>query len=263
MMTRKIGVAALLGALAAGAFSVPARAVPDCPSPALIEFDADVFAYETNYNTATFISTTGSVLTVVGKIVCFGPPFTSLNANMPGTEYTFIWNLKTLAPGTQQLVPNRLWQADYASSAQPGTIEIYEDTTPDSPDAASIPVDPLNALNLVVPEKFVDGTLILSGVIDYFRTQITRSTAALYSGGFNATYHFTGGTLYPTIGNNTSNLTGLWCSLGLGTGQCMIPSGYTLWPNPVSGYSAHPNGKHDTPVPAHASTWGAIKMLYR
>ena len=254
MMTRKIGVAALLGVIALGAFSLPARA--QCVSPVLIKFDADVFAYESAYNNTTYMSTAGSDLTVVGKIVCFGPPLAYLNANMPGTEYTFIWNLKSLAPGTVQTIVNRVWDTDYASTSIPGTFKIYEDTSPESPDAASVLQFPTNA---DVPAKFVDGTEILSGGIDYFHTQITRTSTGRFGGSFNATYHFTGGSLFSTIGGNTSNLNGLWCSLGIAQGQCEIPSNIP----PPTGYSAHPSGQNDVTTIAYISTWGAIKMLYR
>lgn len=254
MTTRKIGVAALLGALALGAFSLPARA--QCVSPVLIKFDADVFAYETAYDNTTYMSTAGSILKVVGKIVCFGPPLDYLNANMPGTEYTFVWNLKSLPPGTVQTIVNRVWDTDYASASVPGSFVIYEDTSPESPDAASVAQFPPNA---DVPDKFVDGTVILSGSIDYFHTQITRTSTGRFGGSFNATYHFTGGTLYPSIGGNTSNLNGLWCALGSAPGQCTIPSNIL----PPTGYSAHPSGKNDVPTVAYISTWGAIKMLYR
>jgi len=256
MMRKKIGVAALLGLMATGAFVAPAMA--QCVSPVLIKFDADVFAYESMYDPSTLISSTGSNLTVVGKIVCFGPPLDYLNANMPATEYTFIWSLKTLAPGTVQTILGRVWDTDYASATQPGTFSIYEDGAPNAPNATTVLPYPPNA---DVPAKFVDGTVILSGVIDYFHTQVTKSSLGTYGGSFNATYHFTGGTLYPVIGGNSSNLNGLWCTIGTGTGQCMIPSNYV--PPPPPGYSAHPSGKNDVPTVAHLSTWGAIKQLYR
>src|SRR2546421_248334 len=110
------------------------------------------------------------------------------------------------------MVANKVWDTDYASGATPGSFAIYEDSSPDSPNAATVPANPPNAL---VPSSFSDDPPpILSGVMEYFHTQITRSNFGTFSGSFNATYHFTGGTLYGTIGGNTSNLNGLWCSLG-------------------------------------------------
>ncbi len=248
MNGRKIGVAALLGIILGAALVGPASA--QCVSPVLIKFDADVFAYESAYNAATFTSSTGSALTVVGKIVCFGPPLDYLNANMPAKEYTFIWNLTTQAPGTVQTILGKVWDTDYASASQLGTLAIYEDSAPNSPNASTVPPSPPNAS---VPSTFTDGTLILSGVIDYFHTQVTKATTGRIGGSFNATYHFTGGSLYASIGGNTSNLNGLWCTIGTQVGQCTLPAGY----------SAHPSGKNDVPTLALRSTWGMIKQLYR
>src|SRR5262245_58482405 len=91
MKARKFGVGALLAVVAAVALAGTAAA--QCNPPVLIKFDNDTFAWETAYNPATFISSAGSQLTVVGKIVCFGGPLAFLNGNMPGKEYTLIWNL--------------------------------------------------------------------------------------------------------------------------------------------------------------------------
>ena len=246
MKTRKIGVVALLGIVAAAALSGPAMA--QCVSPTLIKFDADVFAYESSYVNATYMSSAGSTLTDVGKIVCFGPPLSYLNANMPAKEYTFIWTLTSY--GTLMTIPGKVWDTDYATSSTPGSFSIYEDSAPDAPTAATIAPNPPNA---DAPTKFINGTVILSGLIPYFHTQITKASNGNFGGSFNATYYFTGGTLYSTIGGNTSNLNGLWCSLGTGPGQCTLPAGY----------SAHPSGKNDVPTLAYQSTWGQIKQLYR
>jgi hypothetical protein len=203
MKTRKIGVVALLGIVAAAALSGPAMA--QCVSPTLIKFDADVFAYESSYTNATYMSSPGSALTVVGKIVCFGPPLAYLNANMPAKEYTFIWTLTS--GGTLQTIPGRVWDTDYATSTTPGSFSIYEDSAPDSPNASTVPPNPPNAL---VPSTFVNGTLILGGVIPYFHTQITRASNGNFGGSFNATYYFNSGTLYPRMGGNTRNVNGRW-----------------------------------------------------
>src|SRR5207245_7087370 len=129
-MTRnKIRVAAFLGLMVTAVSAAPVLA--QCVSPVMIKFDADVFAYESAYNPATLISSPGSSLTVVGKIVCFGPPLDYLNANMPAKEYTFIWNLTSF--GTAVTIPNKVWDTDYASSTQLGTFAIYEDASHNSP----------------------------------------------------------------------------------------------------------------------------------
>jgi hypothetical protein len=259
MMRKTIGAAALLGVISA-AVVVP-HAMAQCVSPVMIKFDADVYAYESSYNLATLMSSTGSNLTVVGKIVCFGPPLAYLNANMPAKEYTFVWNLVTQAPGTVQTIPGRVWNTDYASASQLGTFAIYEDAAPNAPNACAVAAFPPNA---DVPGKFIDGsTVILNGTIDYFHTQVTKATNGSYGGSFNATYKFTGGTLYGAVGGASSNLNGLWCTIGTGTNQCMIPCNYV--PPPASGYSAHPSGKYDAPssTPAVPTTWSVIQQLYR
>ena len=87
-MKRNIGVTAVLGLFAAVLLTASANAT--CTSPSLISFNGvDVFAYESSYNNATYLSANGSVLTIMGKVVCFAPPLDYLNANMPAKEYTF------------------------------------------------------------------------------------------------------------------------------------------------------------------------------
>jgi hypothetical protein len=249
MTTRKIGVAALLSALAIGAVALPAGA--QCVSPVLMCFSSDNYAYETNYNNATLISAPGSVLTVVGRINSFAPPLDFLNANMPAKEYTFVWVLTS--SGTGQTVPGRVWDTDYASSSALGTLSVYEGMPPNSPSTATLPANPPNAL---VPSTFADGTLILSGTIPYCHVRVTLSGNPLrYGGSLNATFYINGGTLgYIFDPSTLANLTGTWCTLGSGLNQCTLPAGY----------SALVSGKTDSPpVPTLRSTWGALKMLYR
>ena len=249
MSTRKIGVAALFSALAIGAMAVPAGA--QCVSPVLMCFSSDNYAYETNYNNATLMSAAGSVLTVVGRINSFAPPLDFLNANMPATEYTFVWVLTS--QGTIQSIPGKVWNTDYASTSSLGTLSVYAGTPPNSPTTATLPPNPPNAL---VPSTFADGTLILSGTIPYFHVQVTfTGSPARYAGSLNATYNITGGTLgYIFDPSTAANLTATWCTLGSGLNQCTLPAGY----------SALVSGKTDSPpVPTLRSTWGALKMLYR
>ena len=250
MMTRKLGVAALLSVLVAGAYSAPASA--QCVSPVLICFSGDNYAYETP-NNATYISTTGSVMTVVGRIVSFDATSVLgyLNANMPAKEYTFVWDLKTIAPGTVETILGRQWTTDYASVGIPGTFSIYEDSTPDAPiTTALLPAPPSGG----VPGNFSDGTLILSGKIPFFRVVVTKKSNGSYGGSFNATAFFDGGTLYPQIGGNVFNFGTTWITTGPAVGQT------TALP---AGYSAIVSGKTDAPTMVQSSTWGAIKMLYR
>jgi hypothetical protein len=250
MTTRKLGVAALIGVLAAGAFTAPVAA--QCVAPVLICFSGDNYAYETP-NNPTYISVTGSPMTVVGKIVSFdaASPLGFLNANMPAKEYTFVWTLTTIAPGTIETILGRQWTTDYASSAQPGTFNIYEGSPPDAPTtAALLPNPPSDG----VPGNFSNGTLILSASINFFRVIVTKNSQGRFGGSFNATASFTGGTLYPLIGGNVFNFGTTWITTGPALGQT------TALP---AGFSAIVSGKSDSPTTVKASTWGAIKMLYR
>src|SRR5262245_55606353 len=89
-MKRNIGVAALLAFLVIGAGATAAFSDCGVAPGMIIKFDADAFAYETNYDPATFTSASGSQLTVVGIVSQFGGVFSSINATDPTTEYTFI-----------------------------------------------------------------------------------------------------------------------------------------------------------------------------
>lgn len=252
MTTRKIGVAALLGALALGGITGAARA--QCVAPVLICFSGDNYAYETP-NNPTYISATGSPMTVVGKIVSFdgASALGFLNANMPAKEYTFVWTLTTIAPGTTMTIPNRQWITDYASFGQNGTFKIYEDSTPDAPTTpALLPNPPSDG----VPGNFSDGTLILSGKIDFFRVIVSKNSVGTYGGSFSATARWVGGTLFGLVGGDGFNFGTTWITTGTAPGQT------TALP---AGFSAIVSGKTDapTPTPVQSSTWGAIKMLYR
>jgi len=254
-MMRKIGFAALLALLAASAVANRASA-QDCTA-ALIKFDADAFAYETTYNPATFISSAGSQLNVVGIVSLFDGALDMLDATDPSKEYTFLWTGLTSA-GTVGPTPiaggATRWQTTYTG----GTFRIYEGTPRNAPTSAGgMPPSPPNA---TVPANFTDGTLILEGTIATLVTTITRFSNGTTSGSFRVDpYTFTGpigGTYYTQVAGTSCILGGLWCPTGTGNGQC----------NNAAGYSAHPNGKWDgpsDPTAVSSSTWGAIKQLYR
>lgn len=252
-MKKKIGVTAVLGLVAMAALAGSASATGTCIAPTFISFNVDTaFAFETNYDNATYTSTAGSILTVMGKVVCFGPPFTALNGT--GKEYSVVIT-SLVSLGTVHSTPiagTDVWDTDY-SVGSPATFAVYEDNTPDLPGPTTIG-SPATALPLFDGSE-AGVTTILSGLIDYFHTQITKNSLNRWSGSFNALYHSTGGTLYGAVGNGQANLNGLWCSLGTGTSQCTEPAGY----------SAHPSGKFDQPgtTPATATTWGRIKTIYR
>src|SRR5690242_16831127 len=251
-MKRNIGVTAVLALFAALALSATAMAT--CTTPSLISFNGvDVYAYETSYTNATYLSAPGSVLTIMGKVVCFAPPLDGLNSNMPGTEYTFVIE-NLVSSGTVASTPipgTNAWDTDYNASG--GAVwSLWEDPTPDAPGTATVSCPPGAILPL-----FKNDTMLLTGTIDgKFHTQITQKVSTnTWSGSFNGLYHATGGTKFGAIGNGVANLNGLWCSLGTGVSQCSLPGCY----------SAHPSGKFDTPgtTPTLGSTWGRIKMLYR
>jgi hypothetical protein len=96
---------------------------------------------------------------------------------------------------------------------------------------------------------------------------VTRNSLGNYSGSFRVNYRCTGGTLYARVGDAINLMSGLWCPAAAppppdlamqaaqATGLCELPVGW----------SAHPNGKWDTPstVPTLSSTWGKIKSMYR
>jgi hypothetical protein len=253
-MKKKIGVTAVLGLLAMAAFTGPASATGTCIAPTFISFNVDtVLAYETNYVNATYTSNPGSVLTILAKVTCFGPPFTALNGT--SKEYSVvITSLVSLGTVHTLFGTTDIWDTDYSVSA-PATFALYEDNSADLPAPATAPA-PAAALALFDGSE-AGVTTILSGQIDYFHTQITENgqTPRRWGGSFNALYHATGGTLFGLVGNGQANLNGLWCSLGTGLSQCSLPAGY----------SAHPSGKFDQPgtTPTQSTTWGRIKTIYR
>lgn len=259
MKQRYLGVAAVLAMLMAVAAS-PAAATVACapidtcigsPCPILLQFDANAFAHETNYNKTTFISQPGSQLTVVGLITQFGPALPFLNANDPNKEYTFIFkDLVSAGTITSLNGPTTLKDTDY-DSLKTGTFEIYEGTPRNSPDTPAEWALPANAFGAAVPGLHTDGTLILSGDLCGFHTNVAQ-TGSIVSGSFRAQYRPTGGTLYPFIQGTDGLLGGLWCANLAG---CK-PSNYT----------AHPNGKFDATgatTPVTRATWGKLKQIYR
>ena len=257
-MKRILGVAAVLGALAVAVAGRPATAsvpcsVPDTctgsPCGVLIQFDANCFAFETNYNKTTFISTSGSQMTICGLITQFGPPLNVLNPNDPNKEYTFVMS-GLLSKGTILSTngPTTLYDCDY-DSLKAASFAIYEGSPRNAPATAA--AWGANSFGgAVVPANFQDGTVILSGDLCGFHTNIAK-TGAIVSGSFRAGYRFTGGTKYSLVSGTASLVGGAWCANLSG---CK-PANYT----------AHPNGKFDASrtTPASQSTWGRLKQIYR
>jgi hypothetical protein len=255
-MKRILGVAAVLGllgvAIGPAAADVPCTPPDTCtgsPCPIQIQFDANTFAHETAYSTATFISTAGSQLTIVGLITQFGVPLNILNPNDPSKEYTFVMS-GLLSKGTKTSVngPTTLYDCDY-DSLKSATFAIYEGSPRNSPDTpAEWAANPFGGV--LVPASHQDGTLILSGDLCGFHTNIAK-TGLTVSGSFRAGYKFTGGTLFGLVSGTQSLVGGAWCANLSGC-------------HPAN-YSAHPNGKFDASrtTPATRSTWGKLKQIYR
>jgi len=268
-MKRNLGVAAVLAMVVTAAASGPALASTACapldtcsgnPCPVLIQFDANSYAYEDIYNAATFISTAGSQLTVVGLISSFPFPgaLSYLNANDPGKEYTFVFS-GLLSKGTKVALngPTTLYDTDY-DSLKTGSFEIYEGSPRNSPDTfAEWNGNPFGGV--LVPASHQDGTLILSGELCGFHVNVSRTLLGPMinqSGSFRANYKPTGGTLYPFIAGTEALVVGVWCPGPATIGGCTLPANYT----------AHTNGKFDASgatTPATRSTWGRLKQIYR
>lgn len=241
-MKLKIGAAMLAGLLLLGGIVTGASA--QCVPGVLLDWDQG-FAYETSYTPATFTSAAGSQLEMVGRLVALCGPLSGLDANDPVKEYT-IYLTGLTSNGTTKPTATR-WLTTYNG----GQFFVYEGSPKDTPDPASMPASPPNA---TVPSTFTNGTLILSGTLSNFRTQIVLLSGN-YSSSMGANFVVTGGTLAGAfVGSGNGLVTGTWCPNGSGGGLCPLPAGYS----DVS------NGKFDVPVtPANGSTWGAIKALYR
>jgi hypothetical protein len=245
-MKKIIGVAAVAAILATGAAT---SALAQCGTGVMIKFDADAFAYETSYVNATYHSNPGSTLSMVGIVDLFCAPFLDLDPNDPTTEYTFYITGLTSA-GT--VVSLNGPTTNYSTSYSGGTWEIHAGSPRNAPTAAGMPALP----SAQVPGNFTDGPVILSGTLSGFNTNISVTVVGpttITNGSFLASYVTTGGTLQGRVGSGSAAFQGNWC-------PTMQPTGCT----PAT-YSAHPNGKWDTPgtTATLPNTWGRMKLLYR
>jgi hypothetical protein len=242
-MKKIIGAAAVAALLMSGAVG---SAFAQCGTGVMIKFDADAFSYETAYTNATYNSAVGSQLSMVGIVSLFCAPFLDLDPNDPTTEYTFYITSLT-SGGTSHIPvgPTTFHETDYAG----GTWEIHAGSPRNAPTAAGgMPALPSG----LVPSNFTDGPAILSGTLSNFHVEVTVQGANI-NGSFNANYVTTGGTLFGRVGGGSATFAGNWC-------PTLQPTGCT----PAT-YSAHPNGKWDTPgtTAVLPSTWGRMKQLYR
>jgi hypothetical protein len=244
-MKKIFGVAAVLALLSFGA---AAHAAGPCDTGMLIKFDADAFAYEDAYNSATYHSTAGKVLNIVGIVSWLCPPLAaSGNPNTALDEYTF-YITGLVSAGTGHFGPfggTTFHETDYAG----GTWALYKGSPPDAPTAAG-GMPPLP--DPTVPANFSNGTVILSGTYSDFHTSISVNGTNI-NGSHLAHYSASGGTMYAAVGNGSAVFQGNWC-------PTLKPTGCT----PAT-YSAHPDGKWDSPPTTGVtkSTWGSIKQLYR
>jgi hypothetical protein len=260
MNMRTIGVmTAGILMLSAFAGTASAQCPPTLPpSSVMIEFDANSFAYETNggvlSNPVGYISPAGNVLTMVGIIDRFYAPLAYLNPADPTKEYTFVVT-GLVSGGTTTTIngPTTIYDTQYTG----GTFAIYEGSPENAPLAGQMAANP--PLGPTVPANFQDGTAILTGDLCGFNTSITK-TGTIVNGSFGSTYKFTNpnapgpppaGNLFNAVGDGQAIFTGVWC---VTAGGCT-----------PTGYSAHPNGKWDSPPTTATlrSTWGTLKQLYR
>ena len=240
MHRRQVRLGGKMRALLTTALLVCAVTSPAFSAP-IIDWDP-AFFYEPG---ATFNnSIPGTEMKIVGTVSMFGPPLEFLNANMPGTEYTFYVS-GLISNGTATFGPpaTEFYITTYAA----GTIQIFEDATPDAV------FDP-NPPNPNVPSTFTDGTIILSGTISNFYTQ-TNNFTLNQTGNAEGNIVWTGGTLIGHVG-------------GLNPCPALFTGGMTWTPNPnivIPGYLFRHDGKidHECPVPTQPGTWGRIKKLYR
>jgi hypothetical protein len=145
----------------------------------------------------------------------------------------------------------------YTTKYNPGgSFRIYAGSPRNAPVPGSLPALPAPG---IIPDTYVDGPLILSGVLDTLKTVVTRNSLGSYSSSFRTDYYCTGGSLFSRVGTAVNLLSGAWCPvppiLPAPTGTCSL----------LAGWSAHLDGKWDAPasVPVKPSTWGTIKQLYR
>jgi hypothetical protein len=103
--------------------------------------------------------------------------------------------------------------------------------------------------NATAPSTFTDGTLFLQGSVDNMQIVFNTATG---SGSFDATFTVTGGSQYANV---PANQRAGWTFAGTTANELHRPSGYD---HQVVGqvflYA---------PVPARASSWGALKARYQ
>lgn len=251
-MKKIFGVSVVLALLLMG---MAGTALAQCGTGVMIKFDSEGFAYETNYTPATYNSAAGSVLSIVGQVSYFCSPMAALDPNDPTKEYTF-YITGLVSMGTQVFGPfggTTFYETDYNTAG--ASWEIHEG----SPENAPTSTTPMPALpSVLIPSTFIDGPVVLSGILLPngtnlgFHTSVSANGSNI-NGSFLSDYMAQGGTFFAAVGDGRAVFQGNWCVVPQPTG--CVPATY----------SAHPNGKWDTPptTATTKSTWGSIKQLYR
>lgn len=226
----------ILAVLAALAFSATAEAGP--------AIDWDPIHFYAPPTSSFSNQPAGNFLDGVGTVSKFDAPFAFLNAQDPTKEYTiYVYGLSSLGTSFIGSPGLRFYTTNYAG----GTIEVYEDLSPDH-------VYGVNPPNGTAPSTFVDGTLLLKGSFTRFLVQ-TNDFTSFQVGNAEGDISWNGGSLLPL-----TNLPGGQPCPGLFTG------GLTWRPTIIlPGYIFTHDGKIDLncPVPAEGSTWGKVKAQYR
>jgi hypothetical protein len=248
-MTRRGLRLALLAAVVVALAPVTAFA----QTGTIADWGPDCYAYESNFNTATYISSPGDQLRIVGIVNSFAGVLSALNANDPNTEYT-VWIKDLVSAGTA--VSNTGGFARVHRTAYgPGAIEIWRG----SPRDAAFGTNPPNA---TVPSTFTNGTLFLGGSFDSLVVAVTIQN----SNNFVLSGNADSGEPTPTNGQFTGgdglslvSAAGAPCPFRVTGGWLERPGNFP------AGYMAHFDGKLDIncPTPAAPSTWGRIKGQYR
>lgn len=250
-MTRRGIRLALLAAL----FVVFAPGTTFAQTGTIIDWGPNSYAYESNYNAATYISNSGSQLTAVGIVDDFAGVMASLKPVPPGTEYTYYMS-NLVSTGTTITIGTtyNVYKTVY-NTANPALNNIEMWTGPTN---AAFGTNPPNA---TAPSTFRDGTLALSGRFQSLTVTFLRrnSDSSIQSGNADsgtpsvANGVFTGGSEI-----NRVSVNGVPCPFRV-TGGWLARAG--SFP---AGYTAHFDGKIDIdcPTPVEASTWGRIKGTY-
>ena len=254
-MTRRGNRLALMAAL----FVVLTPAAALAQTGTIADWGPNSYAWESNYNAATYISNPGSQLNAVGIIDDFAGVLASFeNAQgqiPPGTEYTY--HMNNLVSAGTTITPGgfaNTYRTIYNRGPNAWTIAIWTGAS-----NASFGTNPPNA---TVPGTFADGSLVLAGNFQSLTVTFIRrnSDQVVLSGNADSGQ--------PSVAN------GVWVAgdaLGLvsPSGQpCpfRVTGGWLAKAGSFpAGYSAHFDGKIDIdcPTPAEPATWGRIKGEYR